>query len=132
MLISGTSYAIFSRLSPIELFRRSFGHFWSSAAFSPKPLSRKSSRTSRSVSVFGQNRHFSVFVGPEPVEVDEDGDDGLALAAVDQILELDPERVLRPHHVENLVFDILESGKSHTLFYSRALHLHYFAARWHG
>lgn len=49
------------------------------------------------------DQHFSVLVGPEAVEVDEDAGDRVSLATVDQILECDLVRVFRLYHVKDLI-----------------------------
>lgn len=49
------------------------------------------------------DQHFSVLIGPEAVEVDQDASDGVALATVHQILQRDLIGVFRLHHVEDLI-----------------------------
>lgn len=49
------------------------------------------------------DQHFSVLVGPEAVEVDQDAGDGIALATVYQVLESDLIGVFRLHHVKDLI-----------------------------
>lgn len=54
------------------------------------------------------NQHFSVLIGPEAIEVNQDAGDGITLATVNQVLEGDLIGVFRLHHVKDLILDILE------------------------
>ena len=54
------------------------------------------------------DQHFSVLIGPEAVEVDQDAGDRVALATVDQVLQGDLVRVFRFHHVEDLILKDIE------------------------
>lgn len=49
------------------------------------------------------DQHFSVLIGPEAVEVNQDAGDGIALATVNQVLESDLVGVFRLHHVKYLI-----------------------------
>lgn len=64
------------------------------------------------------NQHFSVFVSPEAVEVDEDAGDNVALAAVDEILESDLIGVFGLYHVKDL---ILRTKKGQTVNFQQRL-----------
>ena len=54
------------------------------------------------------NKHLPVLVAPELVEVGQDGDHRVALAAVHQVCQGYLEGIRWGHHVKNLVFDIKE------------------------
>lgn len=54
------------------------------------------------VTVVG-DQHFSVLIGPETVEVNQDADHCVALTAVHQVLQCDLEGVFRLHHVKDLI-----------------------------
>lgn len=49
------------------------------------------------------NQHFSVLVGPEAAEVNQDAGYRVTLATVHQVLECDPTGVFRLHHVKDLI-----------------------------
>lgn len=62
------------------------------------------------VTVVG-DQHFSVLIGPETVEVNQDADHCVALTAVHQVLQCDLEGVFRLHHVKDLILYILEGDR---------------------
>lgn len=74
------------------------GHLW----VSKSPSGVVEVRCVAAVVVVG-NQHFSVLVGPEAVEVNQDAGDGVALATVHQVLESDLIGVFRLHHVKDLI-----------------------------
>lgn len=61
-------------------------------------------------------KHFSVLIGPEAVEVNQDAGDGVTLATVNQVLKSDLIGVFRFHHVKDL---ILWSDQNVYLFYPK-------------
>lgn len=50
----------------------------------------------------------SVLVAPEAVEVSEDAEHGVSVAACDEVVQRDAQRVHRTHHVEYFVLDVLQ------------------------
>lgn len=74
----------------------------SSKSWVPKSSSGIVEVPSVVVAVVG-DQHFSILVGPEAVEVDEDAGDGVALATVYQVLEGDLVGVFGLHHVKDLI-----------------------------
>lgn len=49
------------------------------------------------------HQHFSVLIGPEAIEVNQDADHCVALTAVYQVLQCDLVGVFRLHHVKDLI-----------------------------
>jgi hypothetical protein len=50
----------------------------------------------------------SVLIAPEAIEVSENAEHGVAVAARDEVVQRDAQRVHRTHHVKDFVLDVLQ------------------------
>jgi hypothetical protein len=54
------------------------------------------------------NQHLAILIAPEIVQIHQDAHHRVALTAADQILQRDPQRIRRFHHVEDLILHVLK------------------------
>ena len=57
------------------------------------------------------HKHLPILVAPEPVQIRQDADDGVALSTAYKISQRYPQRIRRLDHVKDLVLDVLKGDR---------------------